>query len=239
MPIVLTERQRSILHRAVREYIRTGSPVGSENFVAQTHAPYSPATVRSEFAALERGGYLTHPYPSAGRLPTAAGYRSYVDEGIAVRPDAALTDSLRRLTYRPWAADVPGLLRTLAHLLAQATGTLAVVASSEALLHEAGMPYLFRFPELTDRETARELGELLEALEEHFHRASTLGEEGPTVFIDGENPLRRVRRTSMVLSAPRFRETTIVAALFGPLRMPYERILRVLHALEVLAATDD
>jgi heat-inducible transcriptional repressor len=75
----LTARQQAILAYIVQHYINTALPVGSE--LIRQHLPMraSAATVRNEMAVLEELGYLTHPHTSAGRVPTATGYRYFVE----------------------------------------------------------------------------------------------------------------------------------------------------------------
>src|SRR5919205_3261621 len=73
----ISDRQCEILLKTLELYISTGSPVGSH---ALTEAVgVSSATIRAELAYLESLGLLTHPHTSAGRVPTDAGYRYYVD----------------------------------------------------------------------------------------------------------------------------------------------------------------
>src|SRR4029453_15939168 len=76
--VELTDRQREILRRLVQEYIATGQPIGSKHLVERAGLRVSPSTVRAELAELERLGLLTHPHTSAGRVPTEAGYRLFV-----------------------------------------------------------------------------------------------------------------------------------------------------------------
>jgi heat-inducible transcriptional repressor len=75
----LGPRKSAVLHAVVEEYVRSGEPVGSETIADSTGLGVSSATIRNEMAALEELGYLTHPHTSAGRTPTDAGYRHYVD----------------------------------------------------------------------------------------------------------------------------------------------------------------
>lgn len=75
----LTDRQRAILRIIIQEFIVTAAPVSSEAIVNKYGLPYSPATVRNEMAALEQGGYISHPHTSAGRVPSDLGYRFYVE----------------------------------------------------------------------------------------------------------------------------------------------------------------
>ncbi len=74
----LTERQETILGLIIRDYIDQGEPVGSKALVAEYHLGISPATVRNEMVILTEIGYLRQPHTSAGREPTEAGYRYFV-----------------------------------------------------------------------------------------------------------------------------------------------------------------
>src|SRR5437867_11976388 len=75
----LGPRKTAVLRAIVEEYVRSGEPVGSETIAESSGLGVSSATIRNEMAALEELGYLTHPHTSAGRIPTDAGYRHYVD----------------------------------------------------------------------------------------------------------------------------------------------------------------
>src|ERR1700722_20271462 len=82
-PANLQRRHQQILTDVVRAYIETGEPVSSRS-VAQRHIePLSSATVRNVMVDLEEGGYLYQPHTSAGRVPTAAAYRFFVEQVTA------------------------------------------------------------------------------------------------------------------------------------------------------------
>ena len=76
----LTERKKKILRAIVDEYIRTAEPVGSKTIAQMPGMDFSSATIRNEMAELTNLGLLEQPHTSAGRVPSAAGYRFYVDE---------------------------------------------------------------------------------------------------------------------------------------------------------------
>ena len=76
----LTERKKQILRAIVDSYIRTAEPVGSKTISQLPGMDFSPATIRNEMADLTNMGLLEQPHTSAGRVPSAAGYRLYVDE---------------------------------------------------------------------------------------------------------------------------------------------------------------
>lgn len=75
----LDERKKKILKAIVSNYLETGEPVGSRTISKYTDLNLSSATIRNEMADLEEMGYIIQPHTSAGRIPTDAGYRFYVD----------------------------------------------------------------------------------------------------------------------------------------------------------------
>ena len=79
----LTERKKKVLRSIADLYIRTAEPVGSKAIAQLPDMNYSSATIRNEMAELTAMGYLEQPHTSAGRIPSAAGYRLYVDELMA------------------------------------------------------------------------------------------------------------------------------------------------------------
>ena len=76
----LTERKKQILKVVVDDYIRTAEPVGSKTIAGEMGGSVSSATIRNELADLVDLGYLEQPHTSAGRIPSAKGYRLYVNE---------------------------------------------------------------------------------------------------------------------------------------------------------------
>ena len=73
-----------ILRKVVDAYTATGQPVGSKTLAADPELDYGPSTIRNELAMLEEQGLLAHPHTSAGRVPTDAGHRFYVDRLLPV-----------------------------------------------------------------------------------------------------------------------------------------------------------
>ncbi len=92
----LSERARLLLKTLIERHIRDGQPVGSKTLLEEAGLPVSAATVRNVMSDLEERGYLTSPHTSAGRVPTSAGYRLFVDTLLQVRPmDLAAVPDLR------------------------------------------------------------------------------------------------------------------------------------------------
>ncbi len=91
----LDKRKAYILATVVYEYIATAEPVASQTLTQKYHLGVSSATVRNEMAELEAAGYLVQPHTSAGRIPSDAGYRTYVDH--LMRPERLEADDRRRI----------------------------------------------------------------------------------------------------------------------------------------------
>ena len=82
----ISERARVLLKTLVERHIRDGQPVGSSTLLKEAGLPVSAATIRNVMSDLEEQGYLHSPHTSAGRVPTAMGYRLFVDTLLQVQP---------------------------------------------------------------------------------------------------------------------------------------------------------
>jgi heat-inducible transcriptional repressor len=112
----LDRREREVLRALVQDYIHTGEPVASGPLLARHELDASPATIRSVMSDLEALGFLEKPHASSGRIPTARGYRLYVDTLLKIRPPSpADRDRITSLTTD--APDVSRLLEGTADLL--------------------------------------------------------------------------------------------------------------------------
>jgi heat-inducible transcriptional repressor len=122
--VVLTPRQALLLTKVVAGYSETGQPVGSKTLAADPEVPAGPSTVRNELAVLEDQGLLAHPHTSAGRVPTDAGYRYYVDQLLPSAPAHAAEMRLS-LVRR----EVDEAMRVTTETLSQVTNLLAIVSA--------------------------------------------------------------------------------------------------------------
>ena len=128
----LTERKKKVLRSVVDLYIRTAEPVGSKAITELPDMKYSSATIRNEMADLTAMGYLEQPHTSAGRIPSAAGYRLYVDELMAdYRLSLDETKSIN-LAIEEKMQRVDKLVEKGAKLVSQATDLPAIAGASRA-----------------------------------------------------------------------------------------------------------
>ena len=91
---MLDDRAKLLLKALVERYIADGQPVGSRTLSRATGIELSPATIRNVMSDLEELGLIVSPHTSAGRIPTARGYRLFVDTMLTVRQGQFATQSL-------------------------------------------------------------------------------------------------------------------------------------------------
>jgi len=126
--VLQQRRHQQILTDVVRLYIETGEPVSSRSIARRHVDPLSPATVRNVMADLEEGGYLYQPHTSAGRVPTAAAYKFFVEQ-VAAQATASPED-------RQWirreleSAQTPeAIMERASHVLAAVSRGLGIFIS--------------------------------------------------------------------------------------------------------------
>lgn len=129
---MLSQRRRLVLQALIEEYIMSAIPVGSRTLVERHALGVSPATVRNELSILEAYGYVTSPHVSAGRIPTDAGYRTFVDGLLAdSRPEWSKgdisTDAALQRELEMSAQELDDLIRETSQALTRFTRCLAIV----------------------------------------------------------------------------------------------------------------
>lgn len=117
----LDERKVRILKAIVSNYLETGEPVGSRTISKLADMNVSPATIRNEMSDLEDMGYICQPHASAGRVPTDAGYRFYVDSIMADRDEEKAEDQTERENLLNRVDKLEKLLKQVAKVLATNT----------------------------------------------------------------------------------------------------------------------
>ena len=120
---MVSPRQEMILRKVIELYATTGTPVGSKALAADGVLGYGASTIRHELAMLEEEGLLAHPHTSAGRIPTDAGQRYYVDRLL---PEVRTAPGLGiELVQR----ELDEAMRVTTETLSQVTDLLAIVSA--------------------------------------------------------------------------------------------------------------
>lgn len=120
------ERRLVVLRAIVQDYVSTSEPVASKGLLERHHLGVSAATIRNDMAALEEAGLITAPHTSAGRVPTDAGYRLFVDRLSELRP---LSPAQRAAIeqFLQGAVDLDDVVDRTVRLLASLTQQVAMV----------------------------------------------------------------------------------------------------------------
>jgi heat-inducible transcriptional repressor len=120
---VISERQELVLRKVIDEYLAAGVPVGSKLLSADVQ--WGPSTIRNELAMLEEQGLLAHPHTSAGRVPTEAGYRYFVDRLLS----AGGGEVGPRLSLSLVRRELDEAMQVTTETLSQVTNLLAIVTA--------------------------------------------------------------------------------------------------------------
>ncbi|MBR3172842.1 transcriptional regulator [Candidatus Saccharibacteria bacterium] len=236
----VTARQQDILCQIIEEYAETASPVGSVTLAKLFGV--SPATIRAEMARLEAAGYIAQPHTSAGRVPTDAGYRYYVNHLEETNEDLKQIENERRSLERGTHAlevrvssqsRADAAIRRAVDALVELTGNLGL-ATIDGQLYLSGLTRLFTQPEFGDTRRVQAVARLLDNLEPWLRE--TAPGEALNIFIGHENPIGKNSEVSLIISKFRspFSDRSYIGVL-GPTRQNYSRVMALVkHAGNML-----
>ncbi|MDT4976659.1 MAG: heat-inducible transcriptional repressor [Pseudonocardiales bacterium] len=120
------DRKLEVLRAIVEDFIATNEPVGSKALADRHNLGVSPATIRNDMASLEEEGLIAQPHTSAGRIPTDAGYRMFVDRLTEIKP-LSVAEKRAIQAFLDHAVDLDDVLHRAVRTLAQLTRNVAVV----------------------------------------------------------------------------------------------------------------
>ncbi len=140
----LSERKKQILRAIVDAHISMGEPVGSKYLAESSSLSCSSATVRNEMAELEEMGYLEQPHTSAGRVPSVAGYRFYVDSLLQQYSITAKEIEQINYTLRGKLAELDSIMTRAARLASSITNytALSVKKSNSIVIQKFEIMYI-------------------------------------------------------------------------------------------------
>jgi len=125
MDCMLDRRAQLLLKTLVERYIAEGQPVGSRTLSRHSGLDLSPATIRNVMSDLEELGFIASPHTSAGRVPTPAGYRFFVDTLLVMKPIGS--GEQRQLEHQLHADSPQRVIQSASQLLSQLTQFAGVV----------------------------------------------------------------------------------------------------------------
>lgn len=225
----MTERQRLILASVIEQYAEIAAPVGSV-MLAKLFG-VSSATIRSEMVKLEEMGYIEQPHTSAGRVPTDAGYRFYVNslnEAQANEPqiiDRSARAIEARVSTHGDRAD--RAIRSAVDSLVDLTQNLGIATIGDEL-YLSGIGNLFSQPEFMQGQHTQQVARLLDNLEPWLREARP--NEPLNVYIGAENPIGKSSGATLIISKFRspYSDNSYIGVL-GPTRQSYAKVMRLVR----------
>ena len=211
---MLSQRRYSVLESVIQDYVQSAQPVGSNTLVRCYLPLVSAATVRNELMWLESQGYVVSPHTSAGRIPTSAGYRAFVNnlllhagalqQRVPLAADFGQLDSppslaaIKRLTNH--RQRIERLNQALAAFAAYTDGLLVFwLPQIFATVLHRGLPRLLSQPEFSDARLALPLMRLLESQDELLRILAQVAQNsGLHIRIGGENSDFELDRFSLL-----------------------------------------
>lgn len=231
----MTERQKHILFAIIEQYAEVAVPVGSSLLAKLFNV--SSATIRAEMADLERAGYITQPHTSAGRIPTDAGYRYYVNnlsEQAEAAPQLPTSRAERAIAARVGSGGLPErTIRNAVDTLVEMTHNLGLATIGDQL-YMSGLSNLFGQPEFVQKGQVQQVAQLLDNLEPWLREAAP--NKPLSVYIGEENPIGRSAGVTLIISRFRspYSERSYIGTL-GPTRQSYRDVMNyVRYAGEAL-----
>lgn len=232
----MTDRQREILFAIIEEYAELATPVGSVTLAKLFDV--SSATIRAEMVKLEEMGLIKQPHTSAGRVPTDAGYRLYVNQlqekmenKSAVEkeepemPKDRTTKALATRIQAQTRADYA--IRSAVDSLVDLTGNLGLATVGDQL-YISGFGNLFSQPEFSQANQVQAVAKLLDNIKPWLREVSP--NEAINVYIGTENPIGKTSNVSLIVSRFRspFSDRSYIGVL-GPTRQSYRRVMSLVR----------
>ena len=226
----MTDRQREILAAIIEQHAEIAAPVGSV-MLAKLFG-VSSATIRSEMVRLEEMGFIEQPHTSAGRVPTDAGYRFYVNtlnESHANEPRQLPDRSARAIEARvnTHSNRADRAIRSAVDSLVELTQNMGIATIGDEL-YMSGIGNLFSQPEFLQGNHAQAVARLLDNLEPWLREAAP--NEPLNVYIGSENPVGKTSGATLIIS--RFRSPysdNSYIGVIGPTRQSYAKVMRLVR----------
>ena len=219
----MNTRQSKLLAAIIDQFIETGMPVGSKKLLQAAGMDVSSATIRAEMGALEDQGFLAQPHVSAGRIPTAIGYRVYVKEYMEpTREEKAVRrkfDTLKNHYLK--RKDQERVYESVA-LLAQMTPNVAfaTVPHRDRVFY-MGLANVLKQPEF--QQNALLASSVVEVLESRLTELLSEVDVDKKVryYIGEDHILEQLQSCALLVTSYDLRGEKGALGILGPMRMDY------------------
>lgn len=216
----MEDRQKKLLALIIEQYIKTALPIGSKLVANKSGFDLSSATIRNEMSQLEIDGYITHPYTSAGRIPTQKGYQFYVENFLGnitlpQREMSLLTKQLKNFK----TLDLE-LIKETAKGVAALADNMVFASFDKNDFYYTGLSNLFSQPEFIQQELVYNLSCVIDHLDGALSQMFDKVDKDIDILIGQSNPFG-ADCSALVASYNHNRKKGLIGVL-GPMRMNYK-----------------
>lgn len=213
------DRKLALFNDIIKEYIKTAKPVGSKFLVEKSNIDVSPATVRNDMVDLEKQGLIASPHTSAGIIPTAEGYRFYIDNFLDKNIDLAdkYKKNLDDLLKHKDRTDKEQTVKSIAKHVAEVCDEAILVTLADNSFYYTGISNLFRKPEFQDVDLMGSMAEIIDAFDDVM---SDLDLQELKILVGEDNPF--FEAFSFAATPYKIDEVQGMFGILGPMRMDYK-----------------
>lgn len=226
----MTLRQEKILGKIVKEYIRTAHPVGSAFLEKKCKFGLSTATIRNEMNSLSKEGYLSQPHTSSGRVPTAKGYRFFVDNFLLKNPenDFSIIDDILE-NKKVLDIDIKMIEEIIKKMALVSSNLVFAYLLEEDIFLASGWSAVLKNPEFEEKEFLEDFLCQFDILEKEIKEL--FGEfEDFDVCIGKEKPFINFDNFSLIVSKNSL--PNVYLGILGPSRMEYDKNINLILKYE-------
>lgn len=239
----LSPRKQKIFYAIIESFINTAKPVGSKTVIIHYHLDVSPATVRNDMLFLEKAGFISQPYTSAGRVPTESGYRLYIDELIEKDKDDMRQQIIQYLHDLKKAHDLAKQKEKIydaVALISRAVNNLSFATlPGKKQTFYLGLAQTLKQPEFIEQPL--QASQVIEVLEEGDHFSNTLKslniDDDVKIFIGKENLIKEIESCSLIVTQYQLEDYKGYMGIIGPTRMNYPFNIVIIEEVKKLLET--
>lgn len=218
----MLSRQDELLKSIVEEYIKTAQPVGSKLIVDKYLTDFSSATVRNDMAELEEMGLICQPHTSAGRIPTAEGYKKFVENYVDLNQTLNTKEQEKIIALLSFK-EGEEKIKLLAKILAEKSGLAIFVGFSASNVYYTGLSNIFLQNEFKDLNLIYHISTVVDHLDEVLQKIYNNKDATVEIKIGHENPFARDCSTVFT------KIKNVLLGVVGPMRMNYQKNVELIN----------
>lgn len=235
--VTLSDRQKQLLKAIIEIYVKGGEPVSSDLIEKSHDLGVSPATIRNEMVRLTDGGFLKQPHVSAGRIPTAMGFRVYISELMKMKDIPVVDEVAIRQQVLEKRAEFDRMVQEATKTLAKKLSMLAL-SINDGSVYYTGASHMLDLPEFYDIDVTRFVLSLFDEpliLQKIFDKAQ--GEDVVHIIFGEETGFEYLQPTSFAfLDFDTLGGSRGVIGVVGPNRLNFPLVIPYLRYVgEVLS----